>query len=85
MHLASLLFGGNVKSSTEALSLSAVPENLAIVGGGYIGFELGTAYAKLGSKITLVETEKRILSQYRSRAYQTRIQTAERAETSITG
>ena len=53
--LAALPFGGTVISSTEALSLPAVPERLAVVGAGYIGLELGTAFAKLGSKVTVVE------------------------------
>lgn len=59
-----LPFGGNIISSTEALSLSEVPQNLAIVGGGYIGLEIGTAMAKLGAKVTIVEFAERILPQY---------------------
>ncbi len=59
-----LPFGGDILSSTEALALNDVPETLAVVGGGYIGLELGTAYAKLGSKVTVVEAESRILPTY---------------------
>lgn len=44
-----------VLSSTEALALKEIPDRLVIVGGGYIGVELGTAFAKLGSAVTLVE------------------------------
>ncbi|MGH1488024.1 MAG: dihydrolipoyl dehydrogenase [Acidimicrobiales bacterium] len=62
--IPSMAFGGNVISSTEALSLSEVPDRLAIVGGGYIGLELGIAFAKLGSAVTVVEAESRILSVY---------------------
>jgi dihydrolipoamide dehydrogenase len=62
--LPSLPFNGNVISSTEVLSLSEVPGSLAIVGGGYIGLELGTAFAKMGSKVTVVEAQPRILPQY---------------------
>ncbi|HYI06825.1 MAG TPA: FAD-dependent oxidoreductase, partial [Reyranella sp.] len=51
--LPNLPFGGKVISSTEALSLGKVPERLAVVGAGYIGLELGMAYAKLGSKVTV--------------------------------
>ncbi len=51
-------------SSTEALALTEVPDRLAIVGGGYIGLELGIAMAKLGSSVTVVEAEPRILSVY---------------------
>ncbi len=64
VELAGLAFGGNVISSTEALSLTKLPEKLAIVGGGYIGMEIGTAMAKLGSKVTIVELAPSILPQY---------------------
>jgi dihydrolipoamide dehydrogenase len=64
VELPSLPFGGDVISSTEALSLSEVPKRLAVVGGGYIGLELGTAFAKLGSKVTVVEALPRILPLY---------------------
>jgi dihydrolipoamide dehydrogenase len=59
-----LPFGGPVISSTDALSLPAVPERLAVVGAGYIGLELGMAFAKLGAKVTIVEAEDRILPAY---------------------
>ncbi len=55
---------GAVISSTEALALTAVPERLVVVGGGYIGLELGEALAKLGSAVTVVEAEKQILPLY---------------------
>jgi dihydrolipoamide dehydrogenase len=64
VELPNLPFGGNVISSTEALALGEIPETLAVVGGGYIGLELGTAYAKLGSKVTIVEAASRILPLY---------------------
>lgn len=44
-----------VMDSTAALELPDVPERLLVIGGGYIGLELGQAYAALGSKVTLVE------------------------------
>ncbi len=62
--LSTLPFGGRVISSTEALSLTAIPERLVVVGAGYIGLELGTAFAKLGAKVTIVEAEDRILPAY---------------------
>ncbi len=62
--LPHLPFGGDVISSTEALSLSSVPETLAVIGAGYIGLELGTAYAKLGAKVTVYELQDRILPIY---------------------
>jgi dihydrolipoamide dehydrogenase len=62
--LPSLPFGGAVISSTEALALTKVPGRLAVVGGGYIGLELGIAFAKIGAAVTVVEAEPRILPQY---------------------
>lgn len=59
-----LPFGGDVLSSTEALTLTQVPENLVVVGAGYIGLELGIAYSKLGSKVTFIEADNRILASY---------------------
>lgn len=44
-----------VMTSTEALELEDIPEKLLVIGGGYIGLELGTVYASLGSKVTVVE------------------------------
>jgi dihydrolipoamide dehydrogenase len=44
-----------ILDSTEALELASVPSTLLVVGGGYIGLELGTVYAALGSRVTLVE------------------------------
>ena len=46
---------GRVLDSTSALELADVPERLLVVGGGYIGLELGSAYAALGSAVTVVE------------------------------
>jgi dihydrolipoamide dehydrogenase len=54
--------GLNVWTSREALNLPAVPERLLIVGGGYIGMELGLVYAGLGSKVTVVEFNHQLLS-----------------------
>jgi len=50
-----------VMTSTEALEVEDIPENLLVVGGGYIGMEMGTVYAGLGSKIVLVEALDSIL------------------------
>ncbi len=50
-----------IMTSTEALEVEDVPENLLIVGGGYIGMELGTVYATLGSKVVLIEALDSIL------------------------
>lgn len=50
-----------VMTSTEALETPDIPENLLVVGGGYIGLELGTVYAELGSKVVVVEAMDSIL------------------------
>ncbi len=47
--------------STRALELESIPKTLLIVGGGYIGLELGQVYAALGSKVTVVELLDQIL------------------------
>jgi len=51
-----------VMTSREALEIEDIPENLLVVGGGYIGMELGTVYATLGSKVVLVEALDTILA-----------------------
>jgi dihydrolipoamide dehydrogenase len=50
-----------VITSTEALELQEIPKHLVIIGGGVIGLELGSVYARLGSKITVVEFMDRII------------------------
>lgn len=64
VELPFMKFGGDVISSTEALSLPEVPNRLAVIGGGYIGLELGIAYAKLGSAVTIIEAAECVLPQY---------------------
>lgn len=51
-----------IMTSTEALELEEIPETLLVVGGGYIGMELGTVYSELGSKVTVVEAMDSILA-----------------------
>lgn len=64
VELPFMKFGGHVISSTAALALDAPPKNFAIVGAGYIGLELGIAFAKFGSTVTVVEAMDRILPTY---------------------
>ena len=47
--------GERIIGSTEALSLQSIPERLVVIGAGYIGLELGSVYAKLGSRVSVVE------------------------------
>lgn len=56
LELKNLIVGSpRVMTSTEALLVPDVPEKLLVIGGGYIGLELGTVYAALGSSVTVVE------------------------------
>ncbi len=50
-----------IMTSKEALDIDEIPETLLVVGGGYIGMELGSVYAGLGSKVTLIEAMDSIL------------------------
>lgn len=60
--LPSLPFDGkNIVSSTEALEFNPVPKKLIVVGAGYIGLELGSVWARLGSEVTVLEFLPRIL------------------------
>ena len=51
-----------IMTSTEALDVEEIPEGLLIIGGGYIGMELGTVYARLGSKVVVIEAMDAILA-----------------------
>jgi len=51
-----------VMTSNQALDLEDIPENLLVIGGGYIGMELGTVYATFGSKVVVVEALDSILA-----------------------
>ena len=50
-----------IVSSTGALSLDRVPQTMAVIGGGYIGLELGSVWRRLGAKVTVVEFLERIV------------------------
>jgi len=54
-------FGKRIVDSTGALNLEEKPEKLVVIGGGYIGTELGTAYANFGTEVTILEGTKDIL------------------------
>ncbi len=64
LELPVLPFGDTVISATEALSPPSLPRRLIVVGAGYIGLELGTAYRKLGAEVTVVEALDRVLPAY---------------------
>ncbi|MFN7811214.1 MAG: dihydrolipoyl dehydrogenase [Planctomycetia bacterium] len=54
--------GDRVGTSTEALSFPAVPGHLVVIGGGYIGLELGSVWRRLGSRVPVLEYADRILT-----------------------
>ncbi len=62
IEIPSFKFSKRVLDSTGALALSEIPASMVVIGGGYIGTELGTAYANLGSKVTILEGADDILS-----------------------
>lgn len=53
--------GDRIGNSTAALSFSEVPKRMVVIGGGYIGLELGSVWSRLGSKVTVLEGTDRIL------------------------
>ncbi len=55
-----------VINSTGALSLPEIPKKIVVIGGGYIGMELGTAYANFGTEVTILEAGKEILAGFES-------------------
>jgi len=62
VELPSFKFDGNfVITTTEALSLSEVPKNFVVIGGGVSGLELGSAYARFGSHVTIIEMLDQLL------------------------
>lgn len=53
--------GGRIMNSTGALEIADIPQTLLVLGGGYVGLELGSVYAALGSRVTVVELGDRLL------------------------
>lgn len=64
IEIPSFPFSKRVLDSTGALDLEEIPGKLVVIGGGYIGTELGSAYANLGTEVTIVEGEKEILGTF---------------------
>lgn len=58
IEIPSFPFSDRVLDSSGALNLKEIPKKLVVIGGGYIGIELGSAYANLGSEVVIVEGEK---------------------------
>jgi len=64
IELAELPFAGRVLSSTDVLALDSLPESMIVIGGGYIGLELGGAFARMGTELTIVEAADTVLPRY---------------------
>jgi dihydrolipoamide dehydrogenase len=62
IELPAFKYSKRVLDSTGALNLEEIPNKLVVIGGGYIGTELGTAYANFGTKVTILEGAEEILS-----------------------
>ncbi|MDQ0340411.1 dihydrolipoamide dehydrogenase [Caldalkalibacillus uzonensis] len=63
-------FGGRIISSTEALNLKEIPKSMVVIGGGYIGIELGQTFAKFGTDVTILEGENQILPAFEKQVAQ---------------
>ncbi|RXT07846.1 dihydrolipoyl dehydrogenase [Ammoniphilus sp. CFH 90114] len=61
IELKAFPYGNRVLSSTEALELQEIPKSMVVIGGGYIGIELGQTYAKFGTEVTILEGSNSIL------------------------
>lgn len=62
VQIPSLPFNGkNIVDSTQALELTKLPKKMVVIGGGFIGLEIGTVYAKLGSQVTIVEAMEQLI------------------------
>jgi dihydrolipoamide dehydrogenase len=68
IELKAFPFGGRILSSTEALDLQEIPQSMVVIGGGYIGIELGQTYAKFGTKVTILEGSDSILPGFEKEA-----------------
>ncbi|WP_077309849.1 dihydrolipoyl dehydrogenase [Terribacillus halophilus] len=62
IELPTFKYTDRVLDSTGALNLKEIPKKLVVIGGGYVGIELGTAYANFGTEVTVLEGMKDILS-----------------------
>lgn len=64
IEIPSFPFSDRVLDSSGGLALKEIPKSIVVIGGGYIGVELGSAYANLGSQVTILEGEKDILGTF---------------------
>jgi len=78
IELKAFPFGGRILSSDEALSLQEIPKSMIVIGGGYIGAELGQAYAKFGTKVTILEGADMILPGFEKQLVQAVVKNMEK-------
>lgn len=71
IEIPSFKFSDRVLDSTGALNLEEIPEKMVVIGGGYVGTELGSAYANFGTKVTILEGAKDILGGFEKQMTQT--------------
>lgn len=64
IELPMLPFGRKILSSTEMLSLNSIPKSIAVVGAGYIGLELSSAFNRFGAEVSVIEAQSKILPLY---------------------
>ncbi len=70
IEIPSFKFTDRVIDSTGALALKEIPKKMVVIGGGYIGTELGTAYANFGTEVTILEGTKQILGAFEKQMQQ---------------
>ncbi|MFC4556962.1 dihydrolipoyl dehydrogenase [Virgibacillus kekensis] len=70
VEIPSFKFSDRVLDSTGALNLKEIPQKMVVIGGGYIGTELGTAYANFGTEVTILEGTKTLLGGFEKQMQQ---------------
>lgn len=63
-------YGKRILSSTEALQLEEIPKSMVVIGGGYIGIELGQTFAKFGTQVTILEGSSQVLPLFEKQTVQ---------------
>ncbi|MCI3923875.1 dihydrolipoyl dehydrogenase [Paenibacillus sp. TRM 82003] len=76
-------FGKRIISSDEALSLQEIPKSMIVIGGGYIGVELGQTYAKFGTKVTILEGGENIMPGFEKQLSQLVVKSLKRSNVDI--
>jgi dihydrolipoamide dehydrogenase len=83
IELKAFPFGERIVSSTGALKLKEIPKSIVVIGGGYIGIELGQAYSKFGTKVTILEGSDAILPGFEKEFSQQVVKKLKKADAEI--